>query len=1135
MSCSISDDSLELVKKGLYDLVAEVRDLPENDGKELSRPAEKICEKFVDKISFYQEQPHLLDRYLADLVEKLVEIIKNSNGLSLQLHSASSLLHAVCKTRGFKAVIKLLPHEVSDLVRVLDLLKQCDTEDRKHWSTSYILLRWLSILLLIPISLKRFDGNETDESFTSRVYALIKTNLKAGGVNSEAAAFLAAKFFIRPETGDELISDFVDWSCKELLCENDSVLKVDTKNSILLALAYFYKIGKREVLVKYSPKILQTVDESKSSASCHEKMVKHTMKLAQRVGLGFMKRKVASWRYQRGKRYLNETNSADSGDSGYQQSVFESDSDFLEAEEYGEYLAAVVDLLLTGLRHENTIVRWSAAKGVGRIVERLPMEMANEVTVSLLDLFSFGERDFAWHGGCLALAELGRRGLILPVNFPEVFVVLKKALVYDELKGTYFTGAHVRDAACYLCWSFARAYEAKVMQPYVQDLASNLVVVSLFDREISCRRAAAAALQENVGRQGNFPHGIDLVTKIDYQEVGQVHHAFTELAVYVSQFTEYVRSLIDHLVDKKIPHWDPEIRQLAAKSLGLICFKTNPDYITDTVIAKLIAMSLDSAMNTRHGSLLALSEIISAFNLHDTAIPEHLVQHVSFLTVHLDNKKVFRGAGSDLMKTAFCQLVQSCASSKLVIDGSTQQLWSSILQEIIFSTSAATRAIGAESLSRFADAHRADNPDYVNQLIDKLFHSFDDSKDATRSGAFETLARIRNASLVNPRMHEILRNVISYVNRTDNTSKVLTDVRADAIKCSIQLCKKLSETDLVTVTDSVFTNCLFVGLEDYTSTSKGDGGFDVRLASLHALKELIDHITEKYPDLLDANILAQASSHILTLCVSNNEKLRNEACSTFVQLIHSGLNVPNKEALQLTLPKDIDQSVYLDQFVQLLRIKDYAISIWKGLVSSLGGRTQSTANKARLTLSAFLKSIFKDKELYAMVTDTFLNYFNVALEVDRIQVPLLNTCSFLVSSGLLDGIPMTQMTSLMRKAYNCAKRSADPVKVSAAATLMCDSIRFKECVKLALSYIVVMLCNRYATVRIKLAEELNVAILTYSDDIFPADNCDELSEQCLTILQETNWRNPVPEIKGARNALCDLLGVAVPTISSEKK
>ena len=52
-------------------------------------------------------------------------------------------------------------------------------------------------------------------------------------------------------------------------------------------------------------------------------------------------------------------------------------------------------------------------------------ELADDVVGSLLQLFSFRETDSAWHGGCLAVAELGRRGLLLPARLPDVVQVMK--------------------------------------------------------------------------------------------------------------------------------------------------------------------------------------------------------------------------------------------------------------------------------------------------------------------------------------------------------------------------------------------------------------------------------------------------------------------------------------------------------------------------------------------------------------------------------------------------------------------------------------------------------------------------------------------------------------------------------------
>ena len=60
----------------------------------------------------------------------------------------------------------------------------------------------------------------------------------------------------------------------------------------------------------------------------------------------------------------------------------------------------------------------------------------------------------------------------------------------------------VRDAACYTCWAFARAYDPKILSPFTKQLCHCMVITCVYDREIHCRRAASAAFQEFVGRQG---------------------------------------------------------------------------------------------------------------------------------------------------------------------------------------------------------------------------------------------------------------------------------------------------------------------------------------------------------------------------------------------------------------------------------------------------------------------------------------------------------------------------------------------------------------------------------------------------------------------------------------------------------
>jgi tubulin-specific chaperone D len=69
-------------------------------------------------------------------------------------------------------------------------------------------------------------------------------------------------------------------------------------------------------------------------------------------------------------------------------------------------------------------VRWSAAKGVARISERLPADFSDQVLGTILGLFEIHSMAAAsiydmpsiaestWHGACLASAEMARRGCV---------------------------------------------------------------------------------------------------------------------------------------------------------------------------------------------------------------------------------------------------------------------------------------------------------------------------------------------------------------------------------------------------------------------------------------------------------------------------------------------------------------------------------------------------------------------------------------------------------------------------------------------------------------------------------------------------------------------------------------------------
>lgn len=75
----------------------------------------------------------------------------------------------------------------------------------------------------------------------------------------------------------------------------------------------------------------------------------------------------------------------------------------------------------------------------------------------------------------MSLAELSRRGFLLPATLPKVFDIVQEALFYEEPMGRQTLGANVRDAACYILWAFARAYEPEDLRPYLDRIATCLV------------------------------------------------------------------------------------------------------------------------------------------------------------------------------------------------------------------------------------------------------------------------------------------------------------------------------------------------------------------------------------------------------------------------------------------------------------------------------------------------------------------------------------------------------------------------------------------------------------------------------------------------------------------------------------
>ena len=142
------------------------------------------------------------------------------------------------------------------------------------------------------------------------------------------------------------------------------------------------------------------------------------------------------------------------------------------------------------------------------------------------------------------------------------------------MKGQKPVGNAVRDAACYTLYALVRTISPKTggLGPFIVDIATRLVCVATLDPSTTIRRAASAAYQELVGRQGAevVPSGITVLSMMDYHAVGSRRGGF-EAAVQVAGVDgRYRRGIVEWCIVRGVGHWEEKGREGVAKVLGRI-------------------------------------------------------------------------------------------------------------------------------------------------------------------------------------------------------------------------------------------------------------------------------------------------------------------------------------------------------------------------------------------------------------------------------------------------------------------------------------------------------------------------------------------------------------------------------------
>lgn len=172
---------------------------------------------------------------------------------------------------------------------------------------------------------------------------------------------------------------------------------------VLQALCFIFKLGQRSRLLPHTPRVWAQLSRVREAAAGQEAQAaggvggvlarKLSVKLGQRLGLTFMEPRLAPWRYVRADAGTDldvRLGGGEIGEPAAAQATAVTPAEEEEEEleyELVEEVEEVIEMLLGALRDKDTVVRWSGAKGVGRVTGCLPKELGDEVVGSVMELF----------------------------------------------------------------------------------------------------------------------------------------------------------------------------------------------------------------------------------------------------------------------------------------------------------------------------------------------------------------------------------------------------------------------------------------------------------------------------------------------------------------------------------------------------------------------------------------------------------------------------------------------------------------------------------------------------------------------------------------------------------------------------
>lgn len=945
--------------------------------------------------------------------------------------------------RGEKVIKGFLNNEPRYLEPIIDEFEagnsavsvEADTQSQGivPWTERYVLLLWLSHLMLAPFPLASMSAVQSSQEvatanninlpeklpeITLRVLSICITGLQSASKERSAAAHLLVKLCVRPDMqAVGLLSTLIKWS----LSFFDSISEGDTNiHQSLGVLSFLSGLVTSATNEEIGPSLPAIYKVCQNIISESNLTIVKSSAVARKLTIKIMRNVVV--------------HCLQAGDVHHS----------LDTE---TVLEEVIEFLLESVADGDTPVRYAASKALSIITMKLDPEMAGDVVEAILGSLNenvywqgsnrnlSGVDPLRWHGLTLTLSHLLYRRALSPDQLPDILNALLLALAFEQRSTTGGSiGTNVRDAACFGIWALSRRYVTAELSAVattsvrasehqedlsiLQVLATELLVVACLDPAGNIRRGSSAALQELIGRHPNtVKEGIPLVQVVDFHAVGLRERAMCGVAVEAGKlYQKYWDALFDSLLGwRGVGSLDSASRLFAARAVGLLSAGHSPAVVksmADRISDELSALK-PREVEERQGVVSALAALVDqncVRGTDSTAQKANLIHLWKLFEQQLkleDNAFISPALRPDLTASSMCTLLGALSlmtyhpqelDRSCVPIGEVVRVLNLCLGRYADSVLEAIprTATGVLRLLQQISAEDADSLvlGWLSRLQDEA--SYNGLRYSGFAIALGAVYPWLSHGAIEPTS---MQNQIAEVLPFRCTSAVAIEARTVALSAISILLKNCGDAEAMhqlfpAIKDRV-ANALHVALNDYTVTERGDVGSLVRLEALSTTG------TAWETGLLAGSTYEEAlHADVLRLSLEKIDKIRWRAA----QVLQKG-SYENFEAVAAGVTEGVSSYAYFANALTVLKPSNSPAlidAVCLGYITSAGMGSESVVQNSRAALMDAIDAwpttaAGEGSDVFNLLdaVSCLLGLLKTNLDNERVLLPLLEIFAFL--------------------------------------------------------------------------------------------------------------------------------------------